>query len=544
MEDKPLHEYLRQHARATPNKTALVWYGHEMSYAELDSLTDKCAAFLHRLGVRRGEPVALFMQNCCQYVIAHFGIQKLGAIVSPCSPLFKHHELGYQLQDLGARVIVAADGLLPVVQAARPQTALQHVVTTRYSDFLPQTPAYTAPEDIKPHGGGLAQGVLDLCTELEKVDAARATESMGLENADAAPAAESIGLDDVSLLAYTSGTTGRPKGAMLTYRNALFKARGGAMAGGLTQEDVHLAIPPLYHISGMLCGINIPIYLGGTIVLHYRFNTVSAVESIARYRPTYWKAIAPMLQSIMDDPAAQGFDLSSLRKCPATSFGIRTTPELAERWRVFTGDALVYEAGYGLTETHTFDSVTPPDAVRWGSNGKLLPGVECRIISIETGQEQPPGATGEIVLRSPGNFKGYWKQPEKTAETLSDGWVRTGDLGSVDADGYLTLSGRMKELIKVSGYSVFPEDVESILVVHPGISQVAVIGVDDPAKGQVVAAFVVPKPGYDLDAEALIAWCRENMSAYKVPKMIEFCELLPMTASGKVKRNMLRVAVA
>jgi long-chain acyl-CoA synthetase len=527
MDDIPLHEYLRLHARTTPEKTAIVWYGYEMSYAELDRLSDNCAAFLRGLGVRRGEPVALFMQNCCQYVIAHFGIQKLGAIVSPCSPLFKHHELSYQLRDLESRVIIAAEELVPIVQAARSQTRLEHVISTRYSDFLPERPAYTAPEDIKRHSGRGVKGTLDLCTAITKPLTA--------------PVIEDIGLDDIALLAYTSGTTGRPKGAMLTYRNALFKARGGAIASGLTQHDVHLAIPPLYHISGMLCGINIPIYLGGTIVLHYRFNPLSTLESIERYRPTYWKAIAPMLPAIMESPEAQGFDLSSLRTCPTTSFGIRTTPELAERWRAFAPNAQVFEAGYGLTETHTFDSVTPPHAVRWGTNGKLLPGVECKIISAENQEALPSGEEGEIVLRSPGCFKGYWNQPGKTAETLIDGWVRTGDIGRLDADGYLTLSGRIKELIKVSGYSVFPEDVESILVMHPGVGQVAVIGVDDPRKGQVVAAFIVPKLGCALNAEDLIAWSRENMSAYKVPKKIEMRNALPMTASGKVKRNQLLV---
>lgn len=527
MDNIPLHGYLRLHARATPEKIAIVWYGYEMSYAELDRLTDNCAALLHGLGVRRGEPVALFMQNCCQYVIAHFGIQKLGAIVSPCSPLFKHHELSYQLQDLECRVIIAAEELVPIVQAARPQTRLEHVISTSYSDFLPERPAYTAPEDITGHSGHGVKGTLDLCTAIAQTVAV--------------PVVQDIGLDDVALLAYTSGTTGRPKGAMLTYRNALFKARGGAIASGLTSDDIHLAIPPLYHISGMLCSMNIPIYLGGTIVLHYRFNVLSTLESIERYRPTYWKAIAPMLPAIMEDPKAQDFDLSSLKRCPTTSFGIRTTPELAERWRAFARNAQVFEAGYGLTETHTFDSVTPPDAVRWGTNGKLLPGVECNIISVESQQTLPAGEEGEIILRSPGCFKGYWNQPGKTAEALIDGWVRTGDIGRLDRDGYLTLSGRVKELIKVSGYSVFPEDVESILVLHPGVGQAAVVGVDDPRKGQVVVAFVVPKPGYTVNVEDLIMWSRENMSAYKVPKAIEVRDALPMTASGKVKRNQLRL---
>jgi len=530
MGDIPLHEHLRRHARSTPDKPAIIWYGRVISYAELDALSDKCALLLRELGVQKGEPVALFLQNCCQYVIAHFGIQKLGAIVSPCSPLFKQHELAYQLEDLGARVIITADNLIDVVQAAREHTRIEHVITTRHGDFLPDTPTYTPPAEITHTAAMPGDGSIDLCNALTRVNGT--------------PPAVSCTLNDTALLVYTSGTTGRPKGAMLTYGNAVYKAREGARASGLTRDDIHLAIPPLYHISGMLCGINIPIYLGGTIILHYRFNARSTVESIERHRPTYWKGIAPMLPAIMDDPECQGFDLSSLRKCPATSFGIRTSPELAERWLAFSGNGRVYEAGYGLTETHTFDSVTPPDAIRWGTNGRLLPGVECRIVDVETRQPLPHGEQGEILLRSPGCFKGYWNQPEKTRETLVDGWVHTGDIGHLDADGYLTLSGRVKELIKVSGYSVFPEDVESILVKHPAVSQAAVIGVEDPAKGQVVAAFIVCRPGHSLDAPDLIAWSRENMSAYKVPRIIEFRDTLPMTGSGKVKRNQLSINTA
>ena len=528
MGDIPLHEHLRHHAHTTPDKPAIIWYGRAISYAELDTLSEKFAVVLRNLGVRKGEPVALFMQNCCQYVIAHFGIQKLGAIVSPCSPLFKQHELAYQLGDLGAKVIITADNLTDVVSAAQPHTRIQHVITTRYSDFLPEVPSYTPPEEVVKSATAQGTGTIDFCT--------------ALENVDCMARAESCSLDDIAMLVYTSGTTGRPKGAMLTYGNVIYKAREGALASRLTSEDIHLAIPPLYHISGMLCGINIPIYLGGTIVLHYRFNPRSVVESIERHRPTYWKGIAPMLPAIMDDPACHNFDLSSLRKCPATSFGIRTTPELAERWLAFSGNGRVYEAGYGLTETHTFDSVMPPDEVRWGTNGKLLPGVECRIVDPQTQEPMPLGEQGEILLRSPGCFKGYWNQPDKTKETLVDGWVHTGDIGHLDADGYLTLSGRIKELIKVSGYSVFPEDVESILVKHPAVAQAAVIGVDDPNKGQVVAAFIVCQPNSTLEANEFIAWCRENMSAYKVPKIVEVRDTLPMTGSGKVKRNQLSVS--
>jgi long-chain acyl-CoA synthetase len=241
----------------------------------------------------------------------------------------------------------------------------------------------------------------------------------------------------------------------------------------------------------------------------------------------------------MEAPGADSFDVSSLRVTSASSFGIRMTQELSERWSRFTGGCFATEAGYGLSETHTGDVVTLPHEVRWGTNGRLVPGVQCRILDLATGRELPPGEQGEIVLKSPGNFRGYWNQPEKTAETLRDGWVHTGDIGKVDADGYLTLLGRTKEMIKVSGYSVFPEDVEALLLRHPRVRQVAVVGVPDPNKGEVVKAVIVPKQDSAITADDVIAWSRENMSAYKVPRQIEFRKELPTTGSGKVLRRLL-----
>lgn len=527
MADMPLHEWLRHYARTTPEKPAIIWYGRAISYAELDRLSDSFAHFLSELGVIKGEPVALFMQNCPQYVIAHFGIQKLGAIVGPCSPLFKEAELNYQLRDMGARIAVAAQDIYLVLAAARSGTPLEHVAVVSYSDFLPEEPTYTVPDDVVA-ARNIPVDAYDFMEEINK---------------ERPPIPEpSPSLDDISMLVYTSGTTGRPKGAMLPFRSAVYKARTAADVIGLTSDDVHLVIPPLYHISGMLCGINIPIALGGTAVLHYRFNPKSTIESIVSHRPTYWKGLAPMLKAVMDDPIARHADLSSLRLCAMTSFGIPTTVDLERSWQAVAGPgSQVSEAGYGLTETHTFDSVMPPDAVHWGTNGTLLPGVQCRIVDPVSRQDLPIGEEGEILLKSDGNFKGYWNDAGKTAETLQDGWVCTGDIGKLDESGYLTLLGRIKELIKVSGYSVFPEDVEALLMEHPQVLQAGVVGAADSTKGEVVKAVVVVHSNDTgpITSDDLVAWARKHMSAYKVPRIIEFRDSLPMTASGKVIRRLL-----
>ena len=243
----------------------------------------------------------------------------------------------------------------------------------------------------------------------------------------------------------------------------------------------------------------------------------------------------------MQVPDAARFDLQSLRRNPVTSFGITFTEALARQWQAFTqGPCISYEAAYGLSETHTMDTGMPPEAIRWGTHGQPMPGVSIRIVDPDSGAEKPIGETGEITVRSPGNFKGYWRKPEASAQTLRDGWVWTGDMGRMDTEGYLTFIGRTKEMIKVSGYSVFPEEVESILIKHPAVAQAAVLAEPDADKGEVVKAFIVKKAGTALDADALVAWCRDNMAPYKVPRHVRFIDALPSTGAGKVLRRLLK----
>ena len=242
----------------------------------------------------------------------------------------------------------------------------------------------------------------------------------------------------------------------------------------------------------------------------------------------------------MQLPGVRDMDLSSLRRNAVTSFGIAFTEALAAQWRTLAPDCIACEAAYGLSETHTIDSTMPADAIRWGTHGKPVPGNEIRIIDSLTGEALPAGDVGEITIRGPGNFLGYWNKPEATAQTLRDGWVHTGDMGCMDADGYLTFMGRFKEMIKVSGYSVFPEEVETILIRHPAIAQAAVIGVPDAEKGEVVRAFIVAKPGQALDAAALVQWARDNMAPYKAPREVRIIDALPATGAGKVLRRLLK----
>jgi len=527
-EQQPLHEYLRAHARNHPEKSAYQWYGRSVTWAEIDAGSEAFAARLQALGVAKGEPVVLFMNNCPQYVMAHYGIQKIGAIVCPCGPLNKEHELAYQLGDLQARVIVSAAGLLPVVDKVRATTALSHVFVVHYADLLPAVATLALPAE-------LAQ----LQTEPRIVpEGCEDFLQVARSGAQAAPV--QIAMDDVALMTYTSGTTGLPKGAMLSYRNAWYKTQASALTNGIDGAAVLLAIAPLYHIAGMLMGVNLPVLTGAATVLLFRFDALATAQAIERYRVSWWYSIAPMNVALMQLPGVRDMDLSSLRHNAVTSFGITFTEALAAQWRTLAPDCIACEAAYGLSETHTIDSTMPADAIRWGTHGKAVPGNEIRIIDSLTGQALPAGEVGEISIRGPGNFLGYWNKPEATAQTLRNGWVHTGDMGCIDADGYLTFMGRFKEMIKVSGYSVFPEEVETILIRHPAIAQAAVIGVPDAEKGEVVRAFVVAKPGQALDAAELVQWSRDNMAPYKAPREVRIIDALPATGAGKVLRRLLK----
>jgi len=527
---QPLHEYLRTHARERGGSAACIWYGHAMSWAELDRASDAFAARLQALGVKKGEPVVLFLNNCPQYLVAHFGIQKIGAIVCPSSPLNKEHELAYQANDLQARVIVAAAALLPVVRKVQPGSALAHVFVVHYADMLPARPTLDLPAELAAEQKEKAgRSVPADCEDF-----------FAVMQSSAVPRPVAIDMDDVALMTYTSGTTGLPKGAMLSYGNALFKTRAATDCNGVGPGDVLLSVAPLYHIAGMLMGVNVPVLSGAAAVLLHRFDPRAVLQAIAGCKVSWWYSIAPMNVACMQVPDIASFDLSSLKMNPVTSFGITFTEPLAAQWRSHARNCTSFEAAYGLSETHTCDTYTPHHAPRWSTQGIAVPGVTIRIVDADTQADMPVGEVGEIVLTSPGVFKGYWNKPEATAATLRHGWVHTGDMGRIDADGYLTFIGRFKEMIKVSGYSVFPEEVETILIKHPAVAQAAVVAQPDAEKGEVVKAFIVRKSGATLEADALIAWSRDNMASYKAPRSVSFIDALPTTGAGKVLRRLLK----
>src|SRR5699024_4543969 len=296
--------------------------------------------------------------------------------------------------------------------------------------------------------------------------------------------------NDVGLMVFTSGTTGRPRAAMLTFGNALFKTAAAAQGYLMGNHDVTLASAPLCHIAGMLMGLNIPVYSGHECVLLTRFEPETAINAIETYKVNKIYTIAPMNAAILNHPDIEDKDLSSLQINMATSFGMSVDQKMADAWGKITDGCLLFEASYGLSETHTLDTMMPIDKIKHGSCGIATYDTDIRIVDLETGEDLSPGEQGEVAIKSPGVFKGYLNRPDATRKTLKDGWVFTGDIGMIDEQGYFYFEGRVKEMIKSSGFSVFPEDVESLLSYHPAVYQSAVIGVPVERKGEQIKAFV------------------------------------------------------
>ncbi|WP_029270277.1 AMP-binding protein [Virgibacillus alimentarius] len=527
--EKPLHEYVMQNAVDKPDQPSYVFYGNEITWKELNDQTKRFAQFLKNQGVVKGSRVAVFMQNCPQYVIGHYAIQMLGAVVIPLNPMYKESELEYFVNEAEIEVIITGQELYEQLKDIREElSSLSLVITTNYADFLPENSILPLPEELKMIKQRFPD-TLDMTDGISQCGPVHATENVDLWN-------------DVSLMVFTSGTTGRPKAAMLTFGNALFKTAAGAQGYKMESQDVTLASAPLCHIAGMLMGLNIPVYSGHECVLLTRFEPETAIQAIERHKVNKIYTIAPMNAAILHHPDIEDRDLSSLEINMATSFGMAVDQKMAGAWEKLTDGCLLFEASYGLSETHTLDTMMPIDGVKHGTCGIATFETEIRIVDLDTGEDLSPGEQGEVAIKSPGVFKGYLNRPEATNRTLKDGWVFTGDIGVIDEQGYFYFEGRVKEMIKSSGFSVFPEDVEALLSEHPAIYQSAVIGVPAEGKGEQIKAFIVLDPDYKnkVTENDLIQWAKEKMAAYKYPRKIEFLDQLPVTSSGKVLRRLLK----
>lgn len=524
--DLPLHAYVEAHARAHPTRSAIHFGGRTYSYGELQREVEQFSTYLAERGVSHGDAVAVFMQNSPQFVISSLAIQRLGGVIGPCNPMFKEWELGYQLRDLGAKVLITFDDLLPVFQATT-DTSVETVVLTRWSDATDSFDRLPVQDTIAP--------VVDAGV----AETARFGEVVA-RDAEVVAGAEIDMQNDAALIIYTSGTTGKPKGAMLSFRNAEYKTAATVQTYGFTHDDVFSATMPIFHIAGMTLGMNSPLMVGASTVIEARFDPDHTLHDLQDYGVTVTYTTPPMVTAMLESDLIGQIDLSAIRLSPGTSFGAQITEELSDRWERRSGVPM-FEWAYGMSETHTGDTQMPPDAVRYGCHGKPVFDTEIRIADPDDpARTMPRGRAGEILVKSPSVFLGYRNRPEATAEAMFEGWYRTGDVGRIDAEGYLIFESRSKDMIKSNGYSVYPEEVEGMIVRHEAVREAAVVGYPDAKRGESVRAYVVLEDGSRLTEDELIEWTRERMAAYKYPREIRFVDQLPATTTGKLQRARLR----
>ena len=523
-------------ARRFPNKAADIFFGQALTFSQLHSQALKLAGWLQQHGVARGDRVLLFMQNCPQFVVAFYAIQRADAVVVPVNPMNRSDEFIHYITDAQAKVAFTTADLAPIVAEANgqvdPTLRLRHVVATRLAEAMP---AELAPQEVPAEAGLnwlLADPVLPHgCVPW--VDAVAAGHEPGPSMA--VP-------DDMALLPYTSGTTGHPKGCIHTHRTLAPNIVGSALWGHASAETVSLGVVPMFHITGMMYSVLSSVYLGSTIVLMPRWDRELAGRQISRYRVTHWTCIPTMVIDLFGSPNYKSFDLSSLRYL--SGGGAAMPQAVAERLQTEFG--LTFAEGYGLTETAAPSHANPPERAKLQCLGIPIFGTDCRIIDPTTLVELANNETGEIVTHGPMVFKGYWGHPQATAQAFIniDGkpFFRTGDLGRRDDEGYFFITDRLKRMINASGFKVWPSEVELLLFKCPLVQEACIIGARDAYRGETVKAVVVLRSEARGSAteQDIIDWARQHMAAYKVPKLVEFIDALPKSGSGKVMWRQLQ----
>ena len=511
---------------AGPDSPAIQYFDGVITFAELDALSDAFAAGLLAEGLVAGERVALFLQNMPQFVIALLATWKAGAIAVSINPMSRERELGYQLKDSGASVLIGLESLYDTIgRNVVPDSQVRLIVTTSELDHQTRNDErlFARSERVRHEG----------TTDMAELTARFAGQ---------APPRVEAGASDLAVLTYTSGTTGPPKGAMTTHANMAFNAQVYRDWMGLTADDVVLGMAPLFHITGMIGHIAVALLVRMPLVLAYRFEPAVVLDAIVEHRPTFTVGAITAFTALLNFPGVERETFSSFRILYSGGAPISPTAAIA----VEKATGVVLHNIYGLTETTSpshavpLGAETPVDPTSGAlSVGVPVPNTVVRICD-EDGKDVPAGELGEIVTSGPQIVAGYWDKPEETANAIRDGRFFTGDIGFMDAAGWFYVVDRKKDQINASGYKVWPREVEDVLAEHPGVREAAVVGVPDEYRGETVKAFVSLKAGATVTPEELIAHCKERMAAYKYPRSVELVDELPKTVTGKILRRELR----
>lgn len=529
--DLTLGGVLEETTRKFPDHTALLFFGKKTTYAELDRLTNRFARALAGLGVKKGDRVALMLPNIPQMVIAYYGTLRLGAIAVTTNPLYHAHELEVQLKDSGAETLVAVDMFYPVISQALPKTAVKRLILCGIKDYLPFPLNLLYPIKAK---------IEKQWVSVKRIPPIHDFLALIAHASDARPDA-AVSSRDTAILQYTGGTTGIPKGAILTHRNLVVNAvqcRTWLTVRNEGEERI-LSVIPFFHVYGMTTAMNLGILIGAELILLPKFHTKEVLDAIQKHRPTIFPGIQAMYQAIGHFPKIRKYDLTSIKA--AISGAGPLMHEVQDMFEHLTKARIV--EGYGLTEASPVTHANPIFGRRKsGTIGLPWPDTEAKIMDVGTGmRELPLGEAGELVVRGPQVMQGYWNKPEETATTLRGGWLHTGDIAKMDPEGYFMIVDRIKDMIKTVGENVYPREVEEVLFTHPKVKDAVVIGLPhEEFMGEKIKAYIVLKEGRTATAAEIIEFCKVELSKFKVPKEVEFRDQLPKTLVGKVLRRVLR----
>jgi long-chain acyl-CoA synthetase len=519
---------LTRTAKRFPGRPALNFMGNRITYRKLEDMVNRFSVALHDLGVRKGDKVALALPNLPQTIVANLAIMRIGAVAVQNNPLYTERELAHQLNDSDSKIIITLTLLVPRIEKIKSQTKIQKIIACNINTYLPALKRILFPY--------VQKGMYKKIVPTEDV---LTFESCMAGRSKGTPIDQSS-WDDVGALIYTGGTTGVSKGVMLSHANLSSNVQQivnwiYVLEAG---KDSMLGTFPAFHAAGFTVGQNLCIWMGLEHHIIPRPEPNAIIDILKKYRPTVVPAVPTIFVGLLNNPKFRSLDLSFVK-----GFGSGAAPLSAETIRDLTSltGGVVFEA-YGLTESSAFCAMTPIGmTVKPGTVGVPVPDTDIRIVDPTDGKtDMPQGEAGEIVVRGPQIMMGYYKREDETKHALKDGWFYTGDIGTFDEDGYLTIVDRKKDLIIASGYNIYPVEIDGVLMGHPKILEACCIGVPDGYRGETVKAFVVAKEGQSLTEQDVIDYCRKNLAAYKVPKIIEFIDELPKSNVGKILRRRLK----
>ncbi len=533
-EELTLPEMLESAAARFGHRPAITFQNATLTYSRFKNEVDRLATALAALGVAKGTRVAIQAPNLPQTVIAIFATLRAGGITVLTNPLYTGPEIEHQWNDAGATVAILMDFLYAGrVKQIRGKVGIEHYIVASIPEYLGFPLNILAPLKLKKTSPPMMAKV----PEAPNVHHFRKL----IRRTSPNPPKLEMGMDDVAMLQYTGGTTGVSKGTMLTHRNMSFNTQQTARwATGVEEgKDTWLGCLPYFHIYGVTISLLTPVYMGGHIVLIPNPRDVGAmIKNILKHQVTLMPAVPAMYNSINQHPGVDKLDLSSIKVCNSGSAPLPV--EVLQRFEDLTGAKI--SEGFGLTETSPLTHCNPFYGMRKkGSIGVPVSDTDAKLVDIQDGvTEMPIGVEGELLIRGPQVMKGYWNRPEATDEVIKDGWLYTGDLATMDEDGYFRIVGRKKDMILCSGYNVYPDEVDRTLMAHPDVLEAATIGLPDERRGETVKSFIVLKPGAGVTAEDLIVYCREHLAAYKIPRSVEFRDSLPKSTVLKILRRELR----